>query len=398
MKHKNLWEIVLFLTVSLPIGNSAFPYFDFLYVFYEITLLDICFFILGIISIFRFLKNASIRISKWFYYCNIIIILILCVYLLKKGLSNYGNSALRDGFRHFRCVLFLLIALDNKMVDANIIKILGIIRKGLYVYTVLFAIAFFLLKGNVLSGGNNTLWIVLLPAVMYQYIVTKEKTKRELIVDAIFYLVGNSISQDRTTLIASIMGTMIVLVYSGIKTRKISTFKRTISVVLIVIISGIIILFNNASLIERFSSVGNSTILARIYTGQYYLNAYIKNGAGTGFGAKMHMLTPGKYVLSHETFQIDNALIVILYKGGYLYLISNLILIICPIIRSKGLQGIYRIVVTGYALLLVSASIMTSQLFTNVSVSLFIWSIVGLSLRKNRKMDINDEKVCSADI
>ena len=100
----------------------------------------------------------------------------------------------------------------------------------------------------------------------------------------------------------------------------------------------------------------------------------------------MHFFTEGNYMLPMETYQIDNAFVVYGVKGGFLFSIVYTILAIIPILSSISMKTIeYKIFRVSYLFFLVSAYLFTSQIIQGRATAMFIWTLVGISIKNYKK-------------
>lgn len=159
-----------------------------------------------------------------------------------------------------------------------------------------------------------------------------------------------------------------------------------------VITIGLILFFNsNNILTQRFlGTAGESnTGIARINTFMYYINILKKNIFGYGFGYKMYYLDElNKVIRSQSSYQIDNAFIVYAIKGGILFLICNIYLIINTIrkinyVYVKLDDSIIYTLKIGIILVIISSTIFTSQIIHGNAEIAFIWSLCGYFLESN---------------
>ena len=165
---------------------------------------------------------------------------------------------------------------------------------------------------------------------------------------------------------------------------------------------GLIIFFNsNNVLTQRFMGTSGeaNTGIARINTFVYYINIFKKNIFGYGFGYKMYYLDEFKEVIkSQSSYQIDNAFIVYAIKGGILFFILNMYLIINTLrkinyVYVKTDDSIIYTLKVGMMLVIASSTIFTSQIIHGNAEIAFIWSLCGYFLESNSIIEQNKKYV-----
>lgn len=388
---KKWWKILFILIIALPIGSSYYPWLDIFNNEYGVTILDVLFSILLFIQILNTKFSLKIKKSQ---VKNIIIvgaILITFIVALCKGYEVYGLSSLRDSFKYFMCIEFLIysIILDNDEDDKGVIINLSYIGYIGYTIITLVTSIVFDMSGERIGASSFTLSIILVPFAVHNYINSKNKKMAVTVI--VCFVINSVISQNRTAFILAIAATLVEFMFMlKMKISK-KIFSRIAAIVTIGVVFFIGMIIENNSLMNRIITGGEiNTFAGRVNTFNYYITVMREHLGGLGFGYPMHFFTEGNYKLPAETFQVDNAIIVWGTKGGLIFLFAFMYLMLVPLFKINVQQSIKdKIFAVSYMFLLVGASLMTSQVIQGRSTALFIWSMVGFFLKTTyRKQNV----------
>lgn len=389
---EKIWEVLFILTIMFPIGNSRYPFLNTLMNSYGVTILDVVFtldvVLVMLLSMRKRNIDCRIKISSLWKLLLVFLAISLFAATLLKGYQIYGVKAIRDAFNYLICIEFLLLFIiikDQKLTYCRILELAEIGFIGYTFFTVLTTI-FFIGFGSRVSGNSFSLAIMLVPFEIYKYLKNYGNKKRIFVVLGCF-IINTVLSQDRAIIALAGVG-MIFVVFELVKRRvthkqlcKLLGITAAVSVVIVVLA------VSKASVFIRIITGGEiDTFTGRIFTFKYYYDAMKRNIWGYGFGYVMHFFTAGNYMLPMETYQIDNAFVVYGVKGGFLYSAVYTILAIIPILNSSGTKTMeYKMFRVSYLLLLVSAYLFTSQIIQGRATAMFIWTLVGMSIKNDKK-------------
>ena len=403
----NIWKIMYFCFIAIPIGTSNSIFDKYLTIVNSITIFDlilICLFI--VCNIKRIIYNIKKGVRK----IDIILYIyfILLVVYIFIGYKNVGMSSINDSISYIRCYFMFEIA-NSEIIkrNINIYSIINITINAIIVYSILsitYVIFYYKNFNNIRIGSNHdTIYIFVLGYLAYKLLYESKKINFKDVLIVVLFLICSTLSKSRIFISFSILSFILVLVkcnYSNIE-KKFTFSKKTFFTVFftlnLICFAIFIFLLSDNSITQRFigTSGESSTGLARINTFLYYFEQFKINIWGYGFGYIMHFVTSSNYVLSlYETYQIDNAIIVYAIKCGIIFLILNVYIIIKVIkkidkIYKDSNDRIFYVLKIGFILLLISGTVFTSQLIQGRAVSTFIWSVSGYIINFKSKNEKN---------
>ena len=90
------------------------------------------------------------------------------------------------------------------------------------------------------------------------------------------------------------------------------------------------------------------------------------------------------YAINTASYYVDNALAVVLYKGGWLFAFMYFLPIIRVIclnlfISRKYKDSLYLLTSLVLAMLIISTMLMTSQAIHTYAINVFVWTLVGIT-------------------
>ncbi|MBS5981030.1 hypothetical protein [Clostridium butyricum] len=397
-----MWIFSYFGLIALPI-NSRYELFRKCFVINNsITIFDLILLLLfTICTVKKFLSNKDLSITKYdilmlFYLVTIITYIVI-------GYTNYGISSFNDCCLYLRAYMFIEVT-RNKIIKSNITiyQIVNITFKAMMVFSFIEMIDGInninLVSSARMGANNESLYIFIVGFIAYKvFFDYTEKRKFKYIIGIGLFAICCILSKSRVFISFSVISFILVLIKSNYST-KLKRFKFSMRSMLILIFTlsvitiGLILFFNsNNILTQRFlGTAGESnTGIARINTFMYYINIFKKNIFGCGFGYKMYYLDElNKVIRSQSSYQIDNAFIVYAIKGGTLFLIWNIYLIINTIrkinyVYVKLDDSIIYTLKIGIILVIISSTIFTSQIIHGNAEIAFIWSLCGYFLESN---------------
>lgn len=323
----------------------------------------------------------------------IFLIMIEIIYLL-LGLNRY-NSTISD-FRMY--LYFSIVYFVGRIMNINFYKYYKIALYGLYINSTLSILLYpfknmFGLVNEVgrYSIGIYSLYVLTIPLSFY--ILLKEKCEKKLfvIIGILTQFACLIISQNRTNLGMVILGCFLIYLITFFKTKKNQYLNIVINIIFIIfiIIVGILVINylvdNNSEIITRLLDVFNKSgsfeaFEGRGVTANYYIDLIKHNFIGYGLGINMPLLTLDYNFYQQYGLCIDNGFITMAYKMGVLYLIVYSIIILISEIKFLKLyflnrDNIYLILFFTIPMLLISISVMTSQIIHNSAIVLFIWTL-----------------------
>lgn len=391
MSVKKLWSIIFVLTISLPIGGSNYSWLSFLQNSYGVNILDLLMIIILFLILIEQRPSFTITRKRFINIIPIVIYTILLVLKLFNSYNTFGLGAIRDVFNYFMCLTYLYSSLLFVKKYFSLNEILKLTRLGFIGYTLITIITAIIQGGNVgrISGNCFSLAIILVPMEMYFYFNRLELNKKWLIYVLSAFVVNTILSQDRTVIVLTVVACLLIMFIESKENLTKTKFYKIIGIMGLLSIVFVLMIINNSEVILRiFANNEASTLTARINTFTYYFDLFQKNLSGYGFGYYMRFFTAGNYMLKMDTYQVDNAFIVTAIKGGLIFAVLYLWIALKPcfvmICKSKKMNNEFRIC---YCLLLVSAYLMTSQIIQGAATSIFIWTIVGLTINDKKSIE-----------
>lgn len=392
------WIIVYFCMIMLPIGSENFWFTKIFKIKNNFMVFDLLIMIIFFAMILnKIYRLKDIKLGKFTFVSGIYILFFIIAFFI--GYSQYTQSAFNDGILYLRCFLIFYISKNIPKSSLSLDELLKITAYALTFSSLIILIVYFVSFAGTstrVGSGNLSLYIMVLSYLLYKFSSEKNiKYKRLLMISFALFVITALISQIRTNIILTVLGLIITSIYllftrvkRGTIVVNIRKFYILFSIILLVFLSLLFLYFTNTGLSNRFFENDGNTGLARIYTFKYYWDQFINNPFGYGFGYIMHFVTENNYVLLQSgTYQIDNSIIVYAIKGGIGFLILNLYLLWRPIRRIKDKASKYISIMRWlYFLMLISATMITSQSIHSIAVSAFVWSIVGISYRNNQNI------------
>lgn len=407
-----MWIVSYFGLIAFPI-NLRYEFFRKYFVIKNsITIFDLILLILfAICTIKKYLSNKDLGIKKYdiimFFYLTIIIIYIIVGYI------NQGMSSFNDCCLYLRAYMFIEVT-RNEIIKRNITiyQIVDITFKAIIIFAFIELIdgiknIKFVLSERV-GANNESVYIFVLGFIAYKiFYDNAEKRKFKYVLGILLFIICCILSKSRVFISFSLISFLLVVIKCNCSTSS-KSFKFSIRSILILIFTlslitiGLIIFFNsNNVLTQRFMGTSGeaNTGIARINTFVYYINIFKKNIFGYGFGYKMYYLDEFKEVIkSQSSYQIDNAFIVYAIKGGILFFILNMYLIINTIkkinyVYVKTDDSIIYTLKVGMMLVIASSTIFTSQIIHGNAEIAFIWSLCGYFLESNSIIEQNKKYV-----
>ena len=161
-----------------------------------------------------------------------------------------------------------------------------------------------------------------------------------------------------------------------------------VAVIAVIGIVGVAALLNgNSELIQRILSMDvtsdTETTASRVITWTYYWRLIKQTPLGTGFGEILYFINPSMTrAMATATYYVDNAVAVVLYKGGWFFgAIYFLMVVTTPIglVRRwrQTKDALYVVYAMVFTMLILSTMILTSQVIHTYAINVFIWTTIG---------------------
>lgn len=175
-------------------------------------------------------------------------------------------------------------------------------------------------------------------------------------------------------------------------------FARVVVIAIIGIVGVVALLNGNSELIQRILNMDvtsdTETIASRVITWTYYWRLIKQTPLGTGFGEILYFINPSMTrAMATVTYYVDNAVAVVLYKGGwFLGVIYFLMIVTTPIRMMKNWRqtkdALYVVYAMVFTMLILSTMILTSQVIHTYAINVFIWTTIGNVY--NKEFEIQD--------
>ena len=384
-----LWKIIFILTVMLPIGADGYDWLDFMQVRYEVSILDILFTLTLICELIIYKPNFKVKVKKCFWLSVLFLNVFVFIYTVIKSYGLYSYGTIRDSFNYLMCLEFLITSVIIRGKGISYEDIMDMTGTGYMGFTLITVITYLSYGqiGKRIGGNCFSLSVVLIPYVVYKILQNKGETNKKSLAIIACFVINAIITQNRTAIF--FVGTLVLYIVAVLMKNNIS--KKTIQKIilmggfLLITILGLVVA--KSEIIVRITTGGEiDTFAGRVNTFNYYYDLIKKNPLGYGFGFVMHFFTANNYQVSHETYQVDNALVVYGIKGGVIMLVLFSSLAILPLkanlVCNFNEKKIFR---CSYFLLLIATYFMTSQIIHGRATAMFIWSLVGLTIQNYGK-------------
>lgn len=396
---KAFW-FTYFVVLSLPIGNNnILEYITIRIKGIGINIIPIC---IGIIFCIVCIKHKEYKnnfiknnLNKWF----IILYLIYFISIL-NGILN-GNERIIEDFVMYAYQAFLFYCTFKLVKNSDdIYKIMNITMLAQIVNCILTIIMYFThdlsIWGIQYNGGRfggNYLTLIILTVSYALFLIYNRKNKINIGILIAFLILSVSvmfISQNRTNPLLLLLSSGImffITLFNKKSTRNL--FQKLIMIIVILIFFvGFITtaLKSNNEFVQRFTNITSisedKNMKTRINTFKYYSDLIIKNPMGSGFGTLMPFIDSSGRVKYENSLNVDNTYLNIGRKVGVIGLILYILIILSPIkgltkIYLNNRDMIYLSIMIAYCMLLIAASMVTSQSIHSYSVSSFIWVFIS---------------------
>lgn len=403
--EENLYlTIILILMTPLSLLK---PYYTFVFDFPQMFIFGYLFTRL-FFRIKKIIYNLKIKMNFTFI---TILQCIIIVYIMFDFVLRNNNLGVK--FQEIRIFLisFFIFYSFYKNNEITINKFYSLTLRGITFASIITLILYFLpnvcsislidIEGRY-SWGYQTLYIVTIPLLIYKLILENSKRKTLFLFCSLFIQIVNLFLGGNRTgflliLIISlymIMKSMILLLKKREKQLRVGVliFLSIIIMALsLFIVSKLINIEGNIiyRLNEIFVNNGENniqTLDARSVTNNYYLATLIKEPLGNGIGSLMYMYTPNYNPYGLRSF-IDNAFLSFGYKFGLIMLFNLMLIIISSIYKilkkiKYNFYFLYSFVIS--IALIISAGILTAQIFNNNAVNLFFWGLLGIGMNDKK--------------
>jgi len=398
INYNNLFWIIFFVMIALPLHAS-----NRLISYLSITgMVSIFHVLLGGMLIYAFaaaIKSHRISIAK-----NSLLIYIFGVSLivtLIRGIENHPgniNNVIGDFSMYFLPYAILSI-INSRLFES--VDLRWFLRITFYAMTICLTINVLMcatsgfsfwgvstFNGGRFGGGYISLIVVTVLYGLYDFLYEKTISTKMFIYHIVLAIISSLLAQSRTHIILCAAGCILLLIPIWKKISSTTVFKVSI-VLVVVVIGSMVFLSGNSELVQRLLNMditsNTETTASRIITWTFYWNCIKQNPVGTGFGEIMYAINPSMtYAINTASYYVDNALAVVLYKGGWLFgfmYFLPIIRVICLnlFISRKYKDSLYLLTSLVLAMLIISTMLMTSQAIHTYAINVFVWTLVGIT-------------------
>lgn len=406
INYNNLFWITFFVMIALPLHAS-----NRLISYLSVTgMVSIFHVLLGGMLIYAFvvaIKSHRISIAK-----NSLLIYIFgfsLIVTLIRGIENHSgniNNVIGDFSMYFLSYAILSI-INSRLFES--VDLRCFLRLTFYAMTICLTINVLMyttsgfsfwgvstFNGGRFGGGYVSLIVVTVLYGLYDFLYEKTISTKIFIYHIVLAIISSLLAQSRTHIILCVAGCILLLIPIWNKISSTTVFKVSI-VLVVVVIGSMVFLSGNSELVQRILNMditsNTETTASRMITWTFYWNRIRQNPMGTGFGETMYFINPSMtYALDTATYYVDNALAVVLYKGGWffgvLYFMFIFRTVYGNIIQSKRSgDKLYALVSILLFMLVVSTMLMTSQVIHTYAINTFVWTLIGLSNRNTRRKE-----------
>lgn len=248
------------------------------------------------------------------------------------------------------------------------------------------------------GGGYISLIVVTVLYGVYDFLYEKTINNKLFIYHIVFAIISSLLAQSRTHIILCAAGCIILMIPLWKKTSKRVLFRIFIALI-VAIIGAALFLRGDSDLVQRLLSMDvtskNETTASRVITWNFYWRLIKANPSGTGFGEIMYFINPSMtYAIDTATYYVDNAVAVVLYKGGWIFgclyfaFIIKTVFLNLKYSKENG-DRLYLLASLIMIMLVVSTMIMTSQAIHTYAVNVFVWTLIGITNKGFKKEGIS---------
>ena len=199
------------------------------------------------------------------------------------------------------------------------------------------------------------------------------------------------LAQSRTHIILSVIGCLFILLLR-VKKLNVITFWRILFVIGIGIVAMILFFNSGNPLAERLLSMDiasdTETTASRVWQWMYNIEKIKQSFMGYGFGSRMYFLSSATTLVTNSvSYYVDNAILTVLYKGGWLYGIVYLSYVVRTALKlwttyRKKRDNESLIALMIFAMLILALMIMSCQITHTYATNAVMWTFIGLVIRQ----------------
>lgn len=348
---------------------------------------------------FKLAKNNT----AWLLY------IISFIVALAIGYHQYKKNALSDVSSYLITIMLYILSTSKYVETKTIRQLLNFTFYALMINSCLNILMYYtqdfsfwgVESFNVGRFGGNyyTLLIITLPYALYDYLHDKQIKSIWILIAFGAGTWGSILLQSRTHVLLTLFCCVVVL-FDSLKYR---TSKNKYLFRIMILTSGIamgFILFrtlsaSNNSFILRVAGTElgseNDTLLTRIQTVSYYLKNMINHPLDFGFGKKIFYIYQGVIASNTGGFYIDNAVMTVETRGGVIFALTYIYLLLEPIFELRTFNKrrrnqLFLPLIISYCCFLFAAAIMTSQTTHGMAIYTFLWVFIGTLKKQQRAM------------
>ena len=262
-------------------------------------------------------------------------------------------------------------------------------------------------NGGRFGGGYLSLLVASVIYGIYDYLYEKSIKTPHLILHIGLALFCSMLAQSRTHVILCFIGCLVLFI--PLQKRMSKSYFIRVAVIAVIGVVGVAALLNgNSELIQRILNMDvtsdTETTASRVITWTYYWRLIKQTPLGTGFGEILYFINPSMTrAMATATYYVDNAVAVVLYKGGWFFgVIYFLMVVTTPIglVRRwrQTKDALYVVYAMVFTMLILSTMILTSQVIHTYAINVFIWTTIGNVYNKDFEMldakKKGDEIIC----
>lgn len=407
-----------FWMIALPLHASN-KILTYLSVTGKISVFHIAFILICIYLLLLNVRNGIRHLSKQ----NILIIamgiglLVSTVIGVRDG-SHIFNNVIGDAVMYYMSYAILLITTSRYFEVKSPKWILRTTFNALTINLIINVVMYFTrswsfwgvysYNGGRFGGGYLSLLVASVIYGVYDYLYEKSIKIPHLILHIGLALFCSMLAQSRTHVILCFIGCLVLFIPLQKKMSK-TYFVRVVFIAIIGIVGVAMLLKGNSELIQRILNMDmnsdSETTASRMITWTYYWKLIKQMPMGTGFGEILYFINPSMTrAMSTATYYVDNAVAVVLYKGGWFFgAIYFLMVLNAPIGLIKNWRQtknpLYAVYAMVFTMLILSTMILTSQVIHTYAINAFVWTTIG-NFYSSRKLELHetimegDEIIC----
>lgn len=324
-----------------------------------------------------------------------------------KDRSHIFNNVIGDAVMYYMSYAILLITTSKYFEIKSLAWILRTTFNALTINLIINVVMYFTrswsfwgvytYNGGRFGGGYLSLLVASVIYGVYDYLYEKRIKTLHLILHIGMALFCSILAQSRTHVILCFIGCLVLFIPLQKKVAK-AYFVRVAVIAIIGIIGVAVLLNGNSELIQRILNMdvtsNTETTASRVITWTYYWRLIKQTPLGTGFGEILYFINPSMTrAMATATYYVDNAVAVVLYKGGwFLGVIYFLMIVTTPIRLMKNWRqtkdALYIVYAMVFTMLILSTMVLTSQVIHTYAINVFIWTTIGNVY--NKEFEIQD--------